>query len=78
MPLNRIKIQPDVLFTMIVVPRGWTPRSVFDAPARGELIYQTRVASFTEAISDLVRSNTISMEQGLQQWAIIQMAEVEA
>ena len=78
MPINRVNIRPDVLFTMIVVSKGWIPRSVYDTPPGGQLISQTSVANFAEAICDLVRSNTISIEKGLRQWAIIQMAEGEA
>ena len=77
MAANRINHQPDILFMMIIVPEGWIPKSVYDAPPRGQLISETRVASFAEAFSDLVRSNTISIKKGLREWAVIQTAEAE-
>jgi hypothetical protein len=75
---NRISFQPDYLFSMVVLPDDWNPRSVYDVPPRGILVSRVPVASFEEALHDLIRSNKISLQRGLREWAVIQTAEVDA
>ena len=75
---NRLKVQPDFIFSIVRVPRSWKPEAVYDVPPRGKIVSQTPVASFDEAQDDLLRCNQLAMKNGLREWAVIQSAEAGA
>ena len=66
--------QPDVIFSIVRMPRRWIPEHVFDAPPDGKILSRMPVASFDEAHDDLLRCNKIAIQFGLRQWAMIQTA----
>lgn len=70
---NRIvDAQTDYLFLVIRRPPGWQPRSIHDAPEGGEVLSEHCVASYAEALDDLVRCNELAIRGNLDRWAVIQ------
>ena len=75
---NRLNVQSDFIFSIVRVPKSWKPEAVYDVPASGKIISQMPVASFDEALDDLMRCNELAMKKGLREWAVIQTAEAGA
>ncbi len=75
---NRLNVQPDFIFSLVRVPQSWKPESVYDVPPSGKIISQMHVASFDEALDDLLRCNELAMKKGLRDWAVIQTAKAGA
>lgn len=68
------KFRPDYYLFLIKKPDGWRPKNHFEVPPHGEVISRFVVASYSEAHDDLVRCNRISLQQGLDTWAVIEEA----
>jgi len=66
--------RPDFFLVVVKKPEGWRPKNHFEVPLYGEVISRAVVASYSEAHDDLVRCNRISLQQGLDTWAIIEEA----
>ncbi|QDU92462.1 hypothetical protein [Lignipirellula cremea] len=70
---NRVfRTQADYLFLIVRMPIGWKPTRLEETPDHDEVLSQHFVASYAEAYDDLVRCNRLAMEQGLDEWAVIQ------
>ena len=70
---NRLSIQrADYLFKLVRRPIGWIPTQVTDVPPHAELLSVCHVASYEEAMDDLLRSNHLSIDHDLDQWAIVE------
>jgi hypothetical protein len=73
---NRIiHFQPDYILAIVRRPSGWHPPRIDAVPPGQEIVSKDYVASYEEAYDDLVRSNHLSLERGLDTWAMIQSPE---
>ena len=69
---NRIAhLHPDYIFSIVRRPADWTPTRINDVPPEEEVLSQHYVASFEEALEDLVRCNGLSLKHGLKTWAVV-------
>lgn len=76
MSTNRIyQTQPDYLLVLVRKPPNWQPAGIDDFPPVAEPLSMEYVASYEEAYDDLERCNTLSIERGLDTWAVIQCPE---
>ena len=70
--------QPDYYLVLVKKPNGWRPKNHFEVPISGQVISRDVVASYCEAHDDLVRCNRLSLQQGLDTWAVIEEAPSDA
>jgi len=69
---NRIaNLQPDYIFAIIDKPEGWEPKRIDEIPPEGKIVVKEYVASYEEALDDLVRCNKLSLARGLDTWAMV-------
>lgn len=64
----------DFYLVLVKKPDGWRPKNHFEVPIYGQVISRSVVASYAEAYDDLVRCNRLSLQQGLDTWAVIEEA----
>ena len=70
---NRIfRQQPDYIVAVVRPQESWSPRHPSEIPPRFDVISRHFVASFEEALDDLLRYNKIAMSQSLPEWVVIQ------
>ena len=70
---NRILLnQPDYLFVLVRRPADWRPKTLEDVPPSGEPLSRTPVASYAEALDDLLRSNRLALKSRSLVWATIE------
>ena len=74
---GRFTFQRDYILTILKIRSEWQPENVYDIPRAGQIVSQTRVASFEEAHEDLIRCNRIALDFKLDEWAIIQTSKAE-
>ena len=70
--------RPDYYLVLVKKPDGWRPKNHFEVPVYGHVISRDVVASYPEAHDDLVRCNRLSLQQGLDTWAVIEEASCGA
>ena len=63
---------PDYQFVLVRRPADWQPDSLDDVPPSGESLSRTPVASFAEALEDLLRSNRLALKSKALVWATIE------
>ena len=68
-------LQPDYLLYIVLKPRDWRPNSLTAIPPFPIILRSYRIASFDEAIDDVLKCNRHSMEHSLDTWAIVQSAD---
>ena len=67
--------QPDYVLAIVERPPGWEPATVTDIPGSAKVLESHLVASFGEAVDDLIRCNQISLSKSLDTWAVIQATD---
>ncbi len=68
-------LQPDYLLSIVEKPNNWTPESLLATPPVLKTLRSFPVASYSEALDDVLRCNRYSLELNLRYWAIVQSTE---
>ena len=68
-------LQPDYLLSIVRRPPNWLPTRLDSVPPKLEVLKSYRVASFAEALDDVLRCNRHAIDYSLETWAIVQSTE---
>ena len=72
-PKNRVfRNQPDYLFVLVRRPPDWQPSGLQDEPPPSPAVRVNAVASYAEAVDDVVRTNELALKTGSPLWAKIE------
>ena len=68
-------VHPDYLLSIVKRPSNWLPTRLDSVPSNPEVLKSYRVASFAEALDDVLRCNRHAVDHSLDTWAIVQSTE---